>query len=101
MHPAGRRIPTPVEPKPFQQSTPERRSDSRPIGHSKGDRHESGNFLPIEHDFFDREAELYKVDKAESFTDLDEQKAKTGNKDSSKIGRKTILQGSGKRPYRK
>jgi len=67
------------------------RSDSRPIDGSKT--RPSGNFSAVESDFFEREAELYKVDKEESFTDLDDKKAKAaakakpGGKSGAKPGR--------------
>jgi hypothetical protein len=38
----------------------------------KDDHRHSGGFSAVESDFFDRESELYKVEKAESFADLDE-----------------------------
>ena len=46
-------------------------------------RRQSGSFSLLEKDFFDREAELYKVDNAESFADLDENRDKAGNKNGS------------------
>ena len=56
-------------------------------------RRQSGGFSPIEKDFFEREAELYTVEGAESFADLDENRTKAGSKSaaSKKAGR----------PYRK
>jgi hypothetical protein len=70
---------------------PPRRSDSRP---TPGPRHQSGSFSTVETDFFDREADLYKEDKAESFADLDEgqTKGKPGAKGKG---------GKPGRPYRK
>jgi hypothetical protein len=64
-------------------------SDSRPLGATPEQRHKSGNFSPLEKDFFEREAELYKVDNAESFADLDENRGKAENKNgpSKKPGR--------------
>jgi hypothetical protein len=70
-----------------------RPSGSRPVASSSEKRHQSGSFSPIEKDFFEREAELYKVEGTESFADLDENRAKAGSKD-----------GPGKKPgkpYRK
>jgi hypothetical protein len=68
-------------------------SGSQPVGPTPNQRRQSGGFSPIEKDFFEREAELYKVDGAESFADLDEKSAKSGSKSaaSKKAGR----------PYRK
>jgi hypothetical protein len=48
---------------------------------ARGDkRHQSGSFSPIEKDFFEREAELYKVEGTESFADLDENRSKAAGK---------------------
>jgi hypothetical protein len=70
---------------------PPRRSDSRP---TPGPRHQSGSFSTVETDFFEREADLYKEEKAESFADLDEgqKKGKPGAKGKG---------GKPGRPYRK
>ena len=64
-------------------------SDSRPPAATPEQRQKSGNFSPLEKDFFEREAELYKVDNAESFADLDEHRGEAGNKNglSKKPGR--------------
>jgi hypothetical protein len=70
-----------------------RPSGSRPVASSSGKRHQSGSFSPIEKDFFEREADLYKVEGTESFADLDENRAKARSQD-----------GPGKKPgkpYRK
>jgi hypothetical protein len=56
-------------------------------------RHQTGNFSPIEKDFFAREAELYKEDKVESFADLEEKRVK-------QIA-KTTTHGKGDRQNRK
>ncbi len=45
-------------------------------------RRQSGSFSPLERDFFEREADLYKVDTAESFADLDEKRSKAASKNS-------------------
>jgi hypothetical protein len=68
---------------------PLRRSDSRPTPGPKT--RPSGSFSTVETDFFEREAELYKEEKVESFADLDDGKAKPGAKRGGKPGR----------PYRK
>jgi len=47
-------------------------------GHSKS--RPSGNFSAVESDFFAREAELYRVEKAESFADLEDKQPKPGGK---------------------
>ena len=73
------------------QPVPLRRSDSRPIDGAKI--RPSGSFSAVESDFFEREAELYKVEKEESFTDLDDKKAKASSK--AKPGAKPG------RPYRR
>ncbi len=49
-------------------------------------RRQSGSFSPLEKDFFEREAELYKVDNAESFANLDDTRGKAENK--SGLGKK-------------
>ena len=71
------------------------RSDSRPIDGAKT--RPSGSFSAVESDFFEREAELYKVDKEESFTDLDDKKAKAATK--AKPGGKSGAKPG--RPYRR
>ena len=43
----------------------------------------SGTFSAVESDFFERESELYRVETAESFTDLDEGAPKSGGKNGS------------------
>ncbi len=43
----------------------------------------SGSFSAIESDFFEREAELYEVDKTESFADLDDGKGKPAAKNGA------------------
>jgi hypothetical protein len=50
-------------------------------------RHPSGGFSAVESDFFDREADLYKEEKTESFADLDD-KSGTGGKGSGKNGKR-------------
>lgn len=40
----------------------------------------SGSFSAVESDFFEREADLYKVEKSESFADLDDGKSKAAGK---------------------
>lgn len=74
------------------------RSDSRPIDGPK--RHQSGTFSTVEKDFFDREADLYKQEKTESFADLDD--GETEGKDGGK-GKAGAKGKGGKpgRPYRK
>jgi hypothetical protein len=61
---------------------PLKRSDSRPIPGPKT--RPSGNFSTIETDFFEREADLYKEEKTESFADLDEGKGGGKGKDGGK-----------------
>jgi hypothetical protein len=83
-------------PRTDSRPIPLRRSDSRPIPGAKT-RHPSGSFSAVESDFFEREAELYKEEKPESFADLDDGKgdgkAKTDTR--RKLGTKPG------RPYRK
>jgi hypothetical protein len=87
---------------PGSQPVAQKRGDSRPIPVGRTDsqpipgksRHQSGSFSTVEKDFFDREADLYKQDKVESFADLDEGKAKANAKPKPK-GTKPG------RPYRK
>jgi hypothetical protein len=69
----------------------------RPVASSPGKRHQSGTFSPIEKDFFEREAELYKVENAESFADLEEKRAKASGKNGGKNGAST----KPRRPHRK
>ena len=57
-----------------------RPSGSQPAVAPSEKRHQSGNFSPIEKDIFEREAELYKVEQAESFADLEEKRAKQAAK---------------------
>jgi hypothetical protein len=64
-------------------------SGNLPVDLATHKRRQSGNFSPIEKDFFEREAELYKVEGAESFADLDENRAKAASKN-----------GPGKKPGR-
>jgi hypothetical protein len=56
---------------------------SRPVASSTDKRHQSGNFSPIEKDFFERESELYEVENTESFDDLEENRAKAAGKSSA------------------
>jgi len=72
--------------KPMSAETPQPYdTDNRPVALSSDKRHQSGNFSPIEKDFFEREAELYKVENTESFADLEEKRAKAaGKSDMSK-----------------
>ena len=81
----------PIMGKSDSRPIPLGRSDSRPIPGSKT--RPSGNFSTVETDFFDREADLYKEEKAESFADLDDGKAKGKGKPGAK--------GKPGRPYRK
>jgi len=55
----------------------ERPSDDRPAAVTPEQRKQSGNFSPLEKDFFEREAELYKDEDPVSFADLDDKRAKT------------------------
>ncbi|MBN2575353.1 MAG: DUF4388 domain-containing protein [Deltaproteobacteria bacterium] len=69
------------------------RHDSRPVPPKRSDSQRtpgarsrpSGGFSAVESDFFEREAELYKEEKVESFADLDEDKP--ANKPRAKPGR--------------
>jgi hypothetical protein len=79
----------PIPDRSDSRPVPLRRSDSRPTPGPKP--HPSGSFSTVETDFFEREADLYKEEKAESFADLDDGKAKPGAKRGGKPGR----------PYRK
>jgi hypothetical protein len=74
---------------PAGKDSPTDPSDGRPHSATPEKRRQSGNFSPLEKDFFEREAELYKVDNSESFADLDENRGKAGNKSgpSKKPGR--------------
>jgi hypothetical protein len=54
--------------------------DAPVVQPNQGVHRPSGSFSAIESDFFEREADLYKVDKTESFADLDEQKSKSAEK---------------------
>jgi hypothetical protein len=58
-------------------------SGNLPVDLATHKRRQSGNFSPIEKDFFEREAELYKVEGAESFADLDENRAKARTKSAA------------------
>ena len=51
-----------------------------PVQTSHGPHRPSGGFSAVESDFFEREADLYKQEKPESFTDLDDERAKAGLK---------------------
>lgn len=64
-------------------------SGNPPVELPSHKRRQSGGFSPIEKDFFEREAELYAVEGAESFTDLDEKRTKSGSKSApgKKAGR--------------
>jgi hypothetical protein len=64
---------------PVAKQAPPPESDPRPQP-NQGVHRPSGSFSAIESDFFEREADLYKVDKTESFADLDEQKGKGAGK---------------------
>jgi hypothetical protein len=46
----------------------------------------SGGFSPVESDFFEREAELYKFEQSESFADLDDGKAHRGGSGKPSTG---------------
>jgi len=83
----------PVETPVVSGASETRPSGSQPIVPASDSRRQSGNFSPLEKDFFEREAELYQVEGAESFADLDEKRAKAARKSapSKKPGR----------PYRK
>jgi hypothetical protein len=85
----GRTDSRPIPGRSDSRPVPLRRSDSRPTPGPKP--HPSGSFSTVETDFFEREADLYKEEKAESFADLDDGKAKPGAKRGGKPGR----------PYRK
>jgi hypothetical protein len=78
----------PVE-TPAAKESGTRPSGSRPVVPTSESRRQSGNFSPLEKDFFERESELYEVEGAESFADLDENRAKAGSKSapSKKPGR--------------
>jgi hypothetical protein len=82
-----------VEPPAAAGERGTRPSGSQPIVPASDSRRQSGNFSPLEKDFFEREAELYQVEGEESFADLDEKRARAGSKNapSKKPGR----------PYRK
>jgi len=54
-----------------------------PVQNPHGPHRPSGGFSAIESDFFEREADLYKQEKPESFTDLDDDRAKAGVKNSN------------------
>ncbi len=54
-----------------------------PVENPHGPHRPSGGFSAIESDFFEREAELYKEEKAESFTDLEDDRDKAGVKKSN------------------
>ena len=56
------------------------REDAPAVQPNQGVHRPSGSFSAIESDFFEREADLYKVDKTESFADLDDQKGKSAGK---------------------
>jgi hypothetical protein len=71
-------LPTEVPAK--TQDRPTSPGDDRAIIATPQQRRQSGNFSPLEKDFFEREAELYQVDNAESFADLDENRGKAGDK---------------------
>jgi len=87
----GPAMPKAAEPGPraSRSATPGPAAGRPPSGPT---RHPSGSFSSLETDFFDREAELYKEDKVESFADLD------GGKDKATARRKGGKPG---RPYRK
>ena len=80
---------TPVEPNAPGACPP----SNQPGIVSTEKRHHSGNFSPIEKDFFAREAELYQEDKVESFADLEEKRGKQAAK--------TTAHGKGDRQNRK
>jgi Domain of unknown function (DUF4388) len=66
---------------PAAASEPKRRpTGGHPVLSAAEKRQQSGNFSPIEKDFFEREAELYKDEGTESFADLDENRDKAGSK---------------------
>jgi hypothetical protein len=62
-----------AKPAPAQEDAPV-------VQPNQGVHRPSGSFSAIESDFFEREADLYKVDKTESFADLDDQKSKSAGK---------------------
>ncbi len=64
---------------PIAKPSPPRERDPQPQP-NQGTHRPSGSFSAIESDFFDREADLYKVENTESFADLDERKGKSGGK---------------------
>jgi hypothetical protein len=79
----------PVETPAVAKESGTRPSGSRPVVPTSDSRRQSGNFSPLEKDFFEREAELYKVEGDESFADLDEKRDKAESKSapSKKPGR--------------
>jgi len=64
------------------KETKTRPTGKHPATSTSEKRHQSGGFSPIEKDFFEREADLYKVEGTESFADLDDKRSKAGSKDS-------------------
>lgn len=70
---------------PISKPAPPRESTPQPQP-NRGAHRPSGSFSAIESDFFDREADLYKVENTESFADLDDRKGKSGEKKRSSGG---------------
>ena len=69
-----------AEAPPAAKTPQPRRPSGDHVASSPAKRHQSGNFSPLEKDFFERESELYKVDNTESFADLEEDRAKAAGK---------------------
>ena len=57
---------------PTKTTSGRRRTPTPPVQNPSGPHRPSGSFSAIESDFFEREADLYKEQQAESFADLDE-----------------------------
>jgi DNA-binding response OmpR family regulator len=72
--------PSPVPAPAAHQETRHRPSGGVPVQNPHGPHRPSGGFSAIESDFFAREADLYKQESTESFTDLEEDRAKAGLK---------------------
>jgi len=66
-----------AEPAPPPTEKLEQPSGNSPAIATPEQRKQSGSFSPLEKDFFEREAELYKDEGPESFADLDDKRAKT------------------------
>ena len=65
------------------KTPPPRSSDSQPVAVQSDKRHQSGNFSPLEKDFFERESEIYEAENTESFSDLEENRAKAAGKNGT------------------